>query len=65
MEVCSRLSEAARKLFHIVEATYPACANGAPAVLLEDERPLLAFFSTVLRRDGFNVLEAGNGSEDW
>ncbi|MCI0789643.1 MAG: response regulator, partial [Chloroflexi bacterium] len=38
--------------------------NGSATVLLvEDDRPLLEFFSTVLRREGYNVLTAENGPE--
>ena len=35
----------------------------ATVLLVEDDRPLLEFFSAVLRRDGYKVLEAGNGVE--
>lgn len=35
----------------------------AAVLLVEDDRPLLEFFSTVLKRDGYQVFEAGNGVE--
>ena len=37
--------------------------GGATVLLVEDDRPLLEFFSTVLRREGYNVLTAENGPE--
>ena len=36
---------------------------GATILLVEDDEPLLEFFSTVLRREGYSVLPAGNGAE--
>jgi len=35
----------------------------AAVLLVEDDRPLLEFFSTVLKRDGYQVFQAGNGVE--
>ena len=35
----------------------------ATILLVEDDEPLLEFFSTVLRREGYNVLTAENGPE--
>lgn len=37
--------------------------GNATVLLVEDNRPLLQFFSTVLRREGYTVLEAENGVE--
>ncbi len=37
--------------------------SSATVLLVEDDRPLLEFFSRVLRRDGYRVLEAENGVE--
>ena len=36
---------------------------GATILLVEDDAPLLVFFSTVLRREGYSVLPASNGVE--
>ena len=35
----------------------------ATIVLVEDDEPLLEFFSTILRREGYSVLSAVNGVE--
>lgn len=35
----------------------------ATILLVEDDEPLLEFFSTVLRREGYSVLPASNGVE--
>ena len=45
---------------HFTESNTDASAT---VLLVEDDRPLLEFFSTVLRRDGHTVLEAENGAE--
>ena len=37
--------------------------SSATVLLVEDDRPLLEFFSRVLPRDGYGVLEADNGVE--
>ena len=47
-------------LVHFTESNTDASAT---VLLVEDDRPLLEFFSTVLRRDGHTVLEAENGAE--
>ncbi len=36
---------------------------GATILLVEDDEPLLEFFSTILRREGYSVLSALNGVE--
>lgn len=35
----------------------------ATVLLVEDDRPLLEFFSSILKRDGYKVLVAGTGRE--
>ena len=36
---------------------------GTTILLVEDDEPLLEFFSTILRREGYSVLSAINGVE--
>ena len=38
-------------------------AKSATILLVEDDGPLLVFFSTVLRREGYTVITAANGQE--
>ena len=47
-------------MVHFTESNTDASAT---VLLVEDDRPLLEFFSRVLRRDGYRVLEAENGVE--
>ncbi len=38
-------------------------AKSATILLVEDDGPLLVFFSTVLRREGYTIITAANGQE--
>lgn len=37
--------------------------TSATVLVVEDNPPLLEFFCALLRREGYNILEAGNGLE--
>ena len=39
------------------------CDPSATVLVVEDDRPLLEFFSVLLRRDGYSILAASNGGE--
>ena len=37
----------------------------ATVLVVEDDQPLLEFFSALLRREGYRILAAANGVEAW
>ena len=47
----------------MADFTEPNQDLSATVLLVEDDRPLLSFFSSVLRQEGYKVLEAVNGVE--
>ena len=44
-----------------IDGTKPE--ESATILLVEDDEPLLVFFSTILRREGYTVIAAANGQE--